>query len=921
MTQCIKCQRMVRISFLLLALIVGSSDMQAQVTEAYLQQQLAERNIDETVFRQKLRDRGVAYNSLAEVPTSRYAEVELIVKEILAEMEAGANGGRDLLDLSTDPSEIIPEQTQEIVDDVKKSVIEGSTVEEAVAEEVQEDEGTAPPAKIYGQEIFRNKTLKVFRQADNIKPRETYRLGTGDEVTISIWGVSVFERTFTLDENGYIKPDLMPRIFLKDLTFASGREKLKSTFARFMRFNDDQFEVSLRFARTVSIGIFGEVFSPGNHTISAINSAFNALVASGGPTDIGSVRKIKWIRSDGSVRQIDVYEYMADPSIATDFYLAENDILQIPISERVVEITGAINRPMRYELTSGEELQQLITYSGGFRPNAYKEVIQLRRYENDQQKVIDINYNQITASGSDFSLRNGDVIAIKTIPSPYRNFVEVVGTVELPGEYEFTEGMRINDLLGRGKLMDESERNFAVLRRNNRDGTSNFERINLLEILRNPSSAQNLLLAPSDHLTIYSKGNFVDSYVFSVSGQVRQPGTFTYDPSQNLRIRDAVLMAGGLNPGATDFAYIIRADLETQEPEYLSINMEDIMASSTATDNIPLLPGDQLRIQSKASFLDQAEVKIVGAVRNPGAFAYDESMTMRDLILLANGLRIEAASNRVEVSRLLIEQNVPTKVVVANLKLDENYMTQGDPTFALQPYDQVFVRSVPEFEFQKTVTLAGEVRFPGPYNLISDNETITSIIKRAGGITAEAFPEGASLVRSQGPMPGPIVIQLEDALSNNKSLSNIIMKEGDRIVIPKIHDFVSIYGAVNTSERFSPELLGPENRITVVFDGQRSARHYIEKFAGGFSNDGDRRSVTVEYANGRIRKSTNLGLFQVYPKVEKGAIVHVSNKPPKPDEKAPGEKEDIDWGSVLKDAVTQATLVLTLILLIDRAGG
>ena len=909
--------RIAVVLFLCTGLQVG---LFAQVTEAYLQQQLVERNIDETVFRQKLKDRGIMYESLEEVPAERYGEVEQIVKEILAEME-GEQGVPDLLDLSTDPVEIIPQETQEVVDEVKESVLDGASIAEAVAEEVQEKEPDAPPAQIYGQQIFRNQSLQVFRQADNIKPRDSYRLGSGDEVTISIWGVSVFERTFTIDERGYIKPDLMPRIFLKDMAFGAAKAKLRSTFKRFMRFNDDQFEVSLRFARTVSVGIFGEVFNPGNHTISAINSAFNALVAAGGPTDIGTVRNIKWINSEGDVRQIDVYAYMADPSVAHDFYLGENDILQVPLSERVIEITGAIRRPMRYELVDGEELLKLVEYAGGFKPDAYREILQLKRFENDQQKVIDINFNQLVSSGGDFSLRNGDILTVRTIPSPYRNFIEIVGAVELPGQYEFSQGMRVLDLLNKGRLTDESERSFAVLRRNNRDGTSNFERIELPQLLQNPLAPENILLAPGDQLSIYAKGNFVDPYTFDVTGEVRAPGSFEYDPSQNLRVRDAVLLAGGLLPNATDFAYIIRRDLETNEPEYLSLQIREVMNNPLSGNNIAMEPGDRLQIQSQVNFLDQAEVKIDGAVRNPGAFPFDESMSIRDLVLLANGLRLEAASNRVEVSRLVIEENTPTKTVIANIELDDNLMPTGNTDFELQPYDQVFVRTVPEFEFQRTVQVTGEVRFPGPYNLISDNESISSIIQRAGGITNEAFPEGASLVRAQGQMAGPIIIQLDQALSNASSPSNIIMRQGDHIHIPKIRDFVSIYGAVNTSEKFAQELVGPENRVTVIYDGPRSARHYIESFAGGFASSGDRKNVTVEYANGRIRKSKDFGLFQVYPKVKKGAIVHVANKPPKPPEQAEAEREKIDWGVVLRDAVTQATAVLTLILLIDRAGG
>ncbi len=906
--------------FLIGCLTLSSLRVDAQVTESFLRQQLVDRNIDEADFRQRLKDRGVNYDSLEEVPASRYDEVEKIVQEILAEMEGGAQaeGAEPLLETVADPVDIVPEAQQEAVEDVKESVLEGATIEEAVAEELQEQEPAAPPATIYGHGIFRNKTLKVFRQADNIKPREAYRLGTGDEVTISIWGISIFERTYTINESGYIRPDEMPRIFLRDLTLRDAREKLRSTFSRFYRFNQDQFEISLRYARTLSIGIYGEVFTPGNHTISSINSAFNALVAAGGPTDIGTVRNIKWIKNDGEMETIDVYAYMADPAIAKDFYLADNDIIQVPLAERVVGISGAVNRPMRYELTKGEELMDLIDYAGGFRPDAYQAIIQLRRYQNDEQKVIDIDFAQLKEVGGDYILKNGDIISVRTIPALLRDFVEISGSVELPGQYEFKQGMRISDLLFRGKLVEESQRDFAVLRRNNRDGTYNFERINLLDVLQNSSSPSNVLLSPGDQLSIYARARFVDAFNFSVSGQVRSPGSFEYDPSQNLKVRDAVMLAGGLTPSATAFGYLIRKDLKTQEPEYLSLPIQQIVSDPGNAQNIAIRPGDELRIQSEASFYDEAVVRIDGAIRSPGSFAFDETMTLRDLILLANGLKLEAATNRVQVSRLLIEQNEPTRSVVATLQIDENLMPTDDPDFALQPYDQVFVRTVPEFEFQKTVVIDGEVRFPGPYILISENEPISSIVQRAGGLTAEAFPEGATLSRSEGPIPGPIVIRLDEAIKQNNSPSNIVMKRGDRINVPKVRDFVSIAGAVNTSERFSPELVGPDNRVTVIFDGSRSARHYIERFAGGFAENGDRKNVTVEYANGEIRKSKDFGLFQVYPPIEKGSMVHVGTKPPKPPDRPEGEKEKIDWGEVLKDAVTQATAVLTLILLIDR---
>ncbi|MCB0685257.1 MAG: SLBB domain-containing protein [Saprospiraceae bacterium] len=907
------------VAIVLLFMLVDFVGLQAQVSDALIRQQLVERGIDEGVFRQKLRERGVQYESFDQVPPEEYPKVETIVKEIIAELEQ-ANAHKEQT-LQLENPTLTPEEANKAdnaIQQAQESVSEGASVEEAVIEAVQEEEPDEPNPKIYGQSIFRNQTLKVFRQADNIKPRDNYLLGPGDELTISIWGTSIFERTYTVDESGYINPSAMPRIYLKDLTFRAAKEKLMRNFGAFNRFQPDQFEVSLRYARTISIGIFGEVFNPGSHTISAINSAFNALVAAGGPTDIGTLRKIKWIRSDGTIEHIDVYKYMSDPTIADNFYMSDNDIIQVPIAERIVSIGGAVNRPMRYELIEGEELMQLLDYAGGFRPNAYKEIIQLRRFENDQQKVIDIQFNELVRNGGDFSLKNGDQIRIRTIPTPYKNFVSISGSVELPGEYEFESGMHVSDLLNKAVLTDEAERSYAVLRRSNRDGTSNFVRVNLDAILNNPAGSENLLLVPSDQLVIYSRGKFIDQYQVTVSGQVRSPGSFAFDPSRNMRLRDVVLMAGGLNTQATDFAYIIRKALDTGEPEYISIDLTEAMRNPASDQNLVIQPNDEIRILSKTSFIEDATVTIAGAVRNPGSFAYDESMTIKDLITLASGFRLEAATNRVEVTRLVIEQNEPTRITVATLTIDQNLNPVGVPDFSLQPYDRVYVRTVPEFEFPKVVSIAGEVRYPGPYTILTDNERITSLVRRAGGITKEAFPEGATLRRSFDGT-GPIVIQLDKVLNNENIPSNIILKDGDEITIPKIKDFVAVAGAVNTTKLYRQDLLGVDNRITVVFDGKHSARYYIEQYAGGFSENGDRRKVTVEYPNGTIKEAKDYGLFMMYPKVEKGSIVRVGIKDPEAT-KPETEKEPIDWGEVLSSAVTQATAVLTLILLIDRAG-
>lgn len=905
--------RVLLCSFLFLAVSISSG----QGTESILRQQLVERNIEEQVFLSKLRERGVTYGSLDEIPPAEYPELELVVNEILEEIERENTAAQTQQQLKP-PEEDLPPSP--VLTESSETDFVAPTTEELISVADEALKGNLPPVKIYGQEIFRNQTLQVYRQADNIRPRDNYLLGPGDEITVSIWGVSIFERTYIINENGYINPVAMPRIYLKDMTFKNASEKLRRSFAAFNRFERDQFEVSLRYSRSLSIGMFGEVFNPGNYTISAMNSAFNALVAAGGPTDIGSLRKIKWIRSNGQVEIVDVYKYMSDPTIIDKYYLSENDIIQIPLAERIVSISGSVNRPMRYELIEGEELMSLIDYAGGLAPDAYREVIQLKRFEDDSQKIYDIPLKDLMAVRGDFLLKHGDQISIRKIPIPIRNYVSVTGTVELPGQYEFRTGMRLTDLLDKGMLKQETERTFAVLRRTNRDGTSDFIRINLEDVLADSSSTENVTLQVNDQLQLFDRKTYIDQYQVSISGSIRNPGDFEFDPSQSMTIRDVVLMAGGLTAESTDFAYLIRRSLDTNQPEYIPINIREIMSNPASTQNITIQPKDRINIQSKRSFIEEATISINGAVRSPGTFEYDESITIKDLVVLANGLRLEAQSDRIEVSRIIIDKNIPTKVVIAQIAVDENYELQGTPDFELQPYDEVFVRSIPEFEFQKKVSITGEVKYPGGYTIIEDKERLTDLLRRAGGLTVEAFPEGATLVRSYDGI-GPIVIELDKAIDNEKFDGNLYLREGDRLNIPAIKDFVSLSGAIKTPEVYREDLISGDNKVTVIFDGEKSARYYIQKFAGGFANNSDRAKVTVEYPNGIIKESKDFGLFTVYPRVRKGSRIDVGPKDPKEKkEDQREEKEPIDWAGVLADAVAQATTVLTLILLIDRAG-
>lgn len=275
---------------------------------------------------------------------------------------------------------------------------------------------------------------------------------------------------------------------------------------------------------------------------------------------------------------------------------------------------------------------------------------------------------------------------------------------------------------------------------------------------------------------------------------------------------------------------------------------------------------------------------------------------------------MEAAPNRINVYRIVFTDENQTKTLAANLKINEDYSIDGGGDFMLMPFDQVVVRSAPEFELQRNVTLNGEVKYPGKYVLLNDNTRLTDIIKDAGGLTEEAFVRGTTLYRQKESL-GYVIIDLEKAWENRNSFHNIILQEGDIIEVPKINNLVSIQGATKASELYPPEVLNEGKPLNFPFEEGKNAKHYIDKYAGGVGDNGHKGRITVTYPNGEIKKSSRFLFFRTYPEVKPGSKIVVGYKDvelPEPE----GKESDIDWGEVLSNSVAQATAVLSLILLV-----
>ena len=297
---------------------------------------------------------------------------------------------------------------QEVVPAEPVKVAESPDTSNSTAEAIEEimdymAETGKPTASVYGHGFFRNNNTVVYDKVPNAKVSDNYIVGAGDQLAISVYGgVSSYNESFTISEDGYIDVYGIGKIFLKGLTFDNARRLLRQRYSSYINLANSKFDVSLVYSKSIKVNIVGEVFDPGSYNISSINTAFNALAAAGGPNDLGSVRNITVKRAGNVVTTLDIYKFLMDPSATDDTYLSTNDYIVVAPIGKVVEVLGEVKRPFKYELLPEESLEDLFKYAGGLKPTAYTRTIKVNRYSNNENVIIDFNLDSLRLKGSKF---------------------------------------------------------------------------------------------------------------------------------------------------------------------------------------------------------------------------------------------------------------------------------------------------------------------------------------------------------------------------------------------------------------------------------------------------------------------------------------------------------------------------------------
>ena len=308
-----------------------------------------------------------------------------------------------------------------------------------------------PKARIYGQDIFRNNTLSFYQKALDAKAPENYKVGSGDEISISVWGYSEYAENLLVDERGYINPTSYGRIYVKGLTFKNMRSLLKKRFSTALDMKNSEIDITLSYSRVITVNIVGEVYNPGSYSIPAINTAFNALIAAKGPNQIGSVRNIYLKRNGQTIDSLDIYSFLFNPVRSQDIYMQDGDYLFVPPAKNIVEINGEVNRPYTYESKQGENVFDLIKYAGGITKRGFSDLVTIKRIDYNSLKVLDVHNKDFKTT----YVKNGDEIIINSINNKLSNVITLKGNIGVIGDYEFIEGEKLLDLLNRAKCIDE----------------------------------------------------------------------------------------------------------------------------------------------------------------------------------------------------------------------------------------------------------------------------------------------------------------------------------------------------------------------------------------------------------------------------------------------------------------------------------
>ncbi len=595
-----------------------------------------------------------------------------------------------------------------------------------------------------------------------------YQLSTGDSLVVRYWSPRHEPKTqnSTVDQTGAISLEDLGPLMVRGQTLAQAEKTIGQRLRRL--YTGVEVSVVLAKLRTIQVTLAGSAFLPGTYAVPSVSTAYNVVAAAGGPMDDGSMRAIEVRRNGKIVGTLDLYNFLLVGNHGEDIQLQSGDLVYIPHRRSRIAVAGEVLQPAVYELRDGETVKDVLQYSGGVRASAVAQRIRVSTFDPGAgrvQKDVDLN----SSTGKKQPLYDGDDVEVLSVRPLLTNTVVVDGAVDQPSTYALTPGMRVADLVDRARgLISEAYTPRANLYRWNPNNTTTLITIDLRKALAHDPD-ENLLLERWDRLAVYNRKEvaWIGQRTVSVRGAVQRAGA--YSLSDNMKISDLVLLAGGPTPDAKlDKAILLHAHGDgSYGMDY--VNLAGVTGKDASRD-LKLVDGDLLAVYKvgEAQFEPDHVVTIQGAVVAPGAYPRTDSMHLSDLLALAGGFKPDA-SHTVNIAHARrLAGAAPATLNLVQVKFNERNLCAPQDDVVLEDGDVVTIQGTGGYvETVKVVQVNGAVNRPGPVIMTSKTMRLTDAIAAAGGLRPEAFPAGAEFNRD------PKLMSTENQRSLAATISNL----------------------------------------------------------------------------------------------------------------------------------------------------
>lgn len=653
--------------------------------------------------------------------------------------------------------------------------------------------------EVFGRNIFNNQML-TFQPNMNMATPSNYSLGAGDEVVIDVWGASQQTFTETISPDGVIVIEGVGPCQIGGMSVNEATAYLRSRLGKF--YSDCNIQLSLGSTRSIQVQVMGEVNVPGTYTLSSLSSAFNALYAAGGVSDIGTLRDIKVYRDGRQLASIDVYDLLLNGKSKGNVILADNDIIVVGPYDALVEIRGKVKRPMFYEMKKNESLSTLLGYSGGFTGDAYKKNMRVTRKNGSEYSIHTVG----EFDWNSFTMDDGDSVYVDSVIARYSNMVEIRGAVFHAGMFQMDGSINtVRELVRAAEgLREDAFTARAVMHRQKDDLSLEVLPVDIKGVM--DGTVADIPLRKNDVLFIPSKTDMDGDRTLNISGEVNYPGLYVY--ADNTSLEDLVLQAGGL----TEAASTVKVDV------YRRINDADALEDNNeltetytfalkdgfVIDGEPgfiLQPFDQVVVRRSPTYTEQKNVSVTGAVNFSGYYAMtNKNYRLTDLVKAAGGLSSLAYGKGARLERRMTED---------------------------------------ERKQQEASLRAAQISL---YEEAMQNEGKNYDLQRADSLLQMKLDVGTTF---------PVAINLEAALQNPGSIDDLQLREGDRLVVPQYSSTVKISG----------DVMHP---ISMNYKKGESLKYYI-KHAGGYGDNARKSRVYAIYMNGAVELISHSSSKAVQP--------------------------------------------------------